>query len=189
MHQDYKNALERAHSELAELINQRTEIEQRIARLKTTIDGLSALCDERDYSEGLTPITATDATMSETMGLTNAIREIVSVSAVPIKPTEIRDLLVSEGFDEKAYSNMLTVIHNTLTRLERQKEFQQIRMPNGELVGWVKWPEQDRPKQQQGRFQNRFRGRFPVPRGGNVSDYTAAGQALKNLEAEADKKK
>ena len=136
MNQHYKQALESARVEFHALLDQRAEIEQRITRLRNTIQGLEALVGEKDSSEE-------DAAVTEKMGLSDAIRKIVDVAKRPIKPTEIRDVLVTSGFDPGAYANLLTVVHNTLARLERQHQVQEIRI-DGDVLGWVPWPERQK---------------------------------------------
>ena len=65
------------------------------------------------------------------MRLTSAIRQILAESAVPMRPPDLRDGLINHGFNVAQYANKLAVIHNTLSRLERQGEVMQV------SGGWV----------------------------------------------------
>ncbi|HXP67879.1 MAG TPA: hypothetical protein VOA88_01230 [Candidatus Dormibacteraeota bacterium] len=138
MDSSYIKALENARKELAGLVKQRAETDERIARLAKSIEGLEALCGDTDHSSAL-KTKLIELELSDSMGLTDAIREIIASSALPIKAPVIRDALVSQGFDPDGYSNMLTVIHNTLIRLERQGEVQKIMNPlGGGFWGWAR---------------------------------------------------
>jgi hypothetical protein len=123
MDQTYLKALENARKELAGLLKQRAELDDRIGRLGRSIEGLAALCDDTDHSAELKnkPV---DLKLSDGKGLSKAVRHILASSMIPIGPPAIRDALVEIGFEPKNYSNMLTAIHNTLLRLERQGEIE-----------------------------------------------------------------
>jgi hypothetical protein len=126
----YKQALDEARSELSSLMKQRADLDDRIARLNHSIAGLAALCDETDYVAAI----AAGNTVEE--GLSDAIRGIVRSSVMPIAAPAIRDQLVVEGFDPDRYANFLTVVHNTLRRLEKQGEVRMVRNPFFPM-GWT----------------------------------------------------
>ena len=138
MTNNYLKALEDARKELEGLIQERAQLDDRIARLSKSIDGLAGLCDQTDYSSEL-KTKLIELELSDSMGMTDAIRQIIGCSMVPVSATMIRDTLVSEGFDPTNYSNILTTIHNTLLRLEKQGEIQRATSFLG-LRGWVKKP-------------------------------------------------
>lgn len=142
MDNSYVKALEDARKELEGLISERAQLDDRIARLGKSIEGLTALCDDTDHSSEL-KTKLLELELSETMGLTDAIRQIIASSLFPISAPVIRDALVSEGFDPKNYSNMLTVIHNTLLRLEKQGEVQR----GANLFGMRGWTQRPKPVQ------------------------------------------
>jgi hypothetical protein len=138
MDNTYLKALEDARKELQGLIQERAQLDDRIARLSRSIEGLASLCDDTDHSNEL-KTKLIELELSDSMGMTDAIRAVISSSIFPVSATAIRDALVAEGFDSKNYSNMLTVIHNTLLRLERQGEIQRAANLLG-LRGWMKRP-------------------------------------------------
>jgi len=57
-------------------------------------------------------------------GLTDSVLDIIRGSATPLTPRQIRDRMVEKGFKEEKYSNMLTVVYNTLKRLVEQGEIE-----------------------------------------------------------------
>jgi hypothetical protein len=138
MTNNYLKALEDARRELQGLMEERAHLDDRIARLSKSIEGLAGLCDKKDYSDELKN-KLIELEISESMGLTEAIRRIINSSVFPVQATGIRDALVAEGFDPDKYANMLTVIHNTLLRLEKQGEIQRASNLFG-MRGWQMKP-------------------------------------------------
>jgi hypothetical protein len=102
---DYKKALEAAQTELSDLMAKRAELDERIARLGETVNGLSYLIGH-DGAAGVLGL-----------GLTNAIRKVLSDSGRPMAPVEIRAALVAAGFDVYKYTDIIPSIHAILKRL------------------------------------------------------------------------
>ena len=128
---DYRDALKRAKSELDELINQRTVLEGRVKALQLTIQGLSILTEETDHSQRL-PQEAFD----DSVGITDAIRTVLQQSKMPMTAPQIRDALLDRGYDTERYASILTVIHNTVKRMQEQKEILTIGTDTGRFLGW-----------------------------------------------------
>lgn len=126
---DYKKALHSARQEFDNLLHERSELDTRIIRLKQTITGLVGLCESDGQSQGsgnhALPLGP------RFMRLTSAIRQLLLDSAAPMRPPHLRDGLESHGFSMNQYANKLAVIHNTLSRLEKQGEVMQV------TGGWV----------------------------------------------------
>jgi hypothetical protein len=135
MDEIYLKALDMARKELEGLMQERAHLDSRIAKLAKSIEGLASLSDSTDVSAEV-KTKLLELEISEAMGLTEAIRQIIGASMFGITPIQIRDTLVGEGFDPKKYSNMLTVIHNTLLRLDRQREIKRTVTLGGER-GWM----------------------------------------------------
>ena len=136
----YRRALEDAKKELAGLVKQRAELDQRIERLARSIEGLAPLCDGEDFKGFIQGVMrgmhgGSLPSEDDDLSLSDSIRRIIANSLFAISVTEIRDALVTEGFDPNRYANFLTVIHNTLRRLQKQGE---IRFHRG-LVGPQGW--------------------------------------------------
>ena len=146
MSNPYKESLDRARAERDTLTEQRDALNTRIAALTRSIEGLEVLCDESDYSIGLLP-ESTTTLVAPDLGISDAIRNILAASLMPVSVPEIRNTLVQDGFDPAAYSNILTVIHNTLRRLDRQGEAHLVRTPFG---GSGKWAAGPRPEAKEG---------------------------------------
>jgi hypothetical protein len=132
----FRKAMERARRELAQTLKQRAELDQRILKLQRSIEGLAALCDEEDHSRESLPEDLREPDAEG--GLTGSILGFLTSYALPAKVPQIRDALVAEGFDPEKYSNFLTVIHNTLHRLERQGQVAKVRLPGQGFWGWTK---------------------------------------------------
>jgi len=124
---DYRRALEAARRELAKVLQDRSELDRRAAELKKTIEGLSALCDEADHPAGLLQ----GGSLAD-VGISDAIRAVLRETDNPaMSPTEIRDELKKREVNLEDYASEMTVIHNTLARLERQGEIIKLVNPEG----------------------------------------------------------
>lgn len=123
MDEVYIKALQTARKELDGLMEERNLLDLRIAKLANSIQGLAGLEADTTISSDIKG-KVLELEISEATGFTSAIRQIITASVFGVTATEIRDALVEEGFDPEKYSSMLTVIHNTLQRLERQDEIQ-----------------------------------------------------------------
>jgi hypothetical protein len=110
----YKKALDTAHAEIAELVRQRAEVDKRISQLTVTVDALTALMDSVPVAYDDTP-----STMEE-VGISDAIKQVLRCSPVPLTPGEIKAKLTESGFDASVYANDGAVIQSTLKRLEKQ---------------------------------------------------------------------
>ncbi|MGO9084065.1 MAG: hypothetical protein ACLQBK_02475 [Candidatus Sulfotelmatobacter sp.] len=132
MDESYRSAIEAAKAETQTLLQQRATIDARLAQLKKTIESLSCLLEDTSEYELLWE--AAGAGMLGAIadsGITDAIRQLLSRFRGPLTPVQIRDRLAKEGFDINSYASGLTVIHNTLKRLERQGEITLVRSPDG----------------------------------------------------------
>jgi len=69
-------------------------------------------------------------------GISDAIRQLLADSKVPMSAVEIKTALAEKGFDMDAYSSPLVVIHNTLNRLDKQGELVTVKNPAGQVVGY-----------------------------------------------------
>jgi hypothetical protein len=120
---DYRAALEAAAKEYEELGEQRRKIDERLTQLAQTIGTLSRLI-------GLTPTVP--------LSITDAVR-LAMRAGVPMTPPEVRDRLLSIGFDLSNYSNEMAVIHTVLKRLNEAGEIRLIPKPGGKHAYlWVK---------------------------------------------------
>ncbi|HLH32660.1 MAG TPA: hypothetical protein VKY31_15780 [Terriglobia bacterium] len=127
---DYKKALHSARAEFNKLLQERAELDTRIVRLKQTIAGLVGLCEVNSkVQRALNQVTPLPPRF---MRLTSAIRQLLAQSGSAMRPPELRDALVKHGFTLAQYANKLAVIHNTLTRLEKQGEV--IQVPGGWIL-------------------------------------------------------
>src|SRR6202521_1399244 len=133
---DYEKALVAAKTEIDQLLEQRTHIDNRIAQLKFTTDALSRLL--------AVETTPTAAKLVELINqvpadpaITSAIRQVLASCKIPMNPEEIKLVLESIGFDLSVYANSGAVIHNTLTRLERQGEVARVQNPAGQTVAYA----------------------------------------------------
>jgi hypothetical protein len=126
----YQKALDAANAEMEELLHQRADIDKRLSRLKETTNALSTLLGV--YREQNSP-KASKVSVGH-LGISDAIRQILSNRRAPMKPPEIHAQLQRQGFDMKDYASPLAVIHNTLRRLGRQNEVIVVKDPAGQIA-------------------------------------------------------
>lgn len=128
---NYVNALKGARSEIEDLLNQRMRIDNRLAQLKEIVDSLSAVVEEAPSDDGLANL----RNIVE-LGITDSIRTILRETKDPaMSPPEIRNELERRGIRLSGYANKMAVIHNTLTRLEKQGEV--VKLANREGVPYA----------------------------------------------------
>jgi len=126
---DYRKALHSAREEFDKLIHERAELDSRIVRLKQTIAGLIGLCSDDKTAQTLRHVAPLPPRF---MRLTSAIRQLLAESTSPMRPPDLRNALLGRGFNITQYANKLAVIHNTLSRLEKQGEV--IQVPDGWIL-------------------------------------------------------
>jgi hypothetical protein len=166
---DYQNAIDAAKKETQELLHQRSSIDARINQLQKTIEGLSALLGETPVEEGDWVGNIEDAVIDvASLGISDAIRRILRARG-SLSPVQLREQLQKEGFPINDYASGLTVIHNTLKRLQKQDEITLVNSPNGTTAFW-------KPP-------------LAVPMNTPGAGYKTAGQQLKDLKAIRDKYK
>jgi DNA-binding NtrC family response regulator len=135
----FELALKDARKALDEAYELRSAVEQRIVRLKQTIDGLASLC-EPEASEDLLQVKGDQMPEGHNTSLTDAIRRIFSETSEPmLTPPEVRDALLAMGVNLAKYKQPLVPIHNTLKRLETQGELIAFTDDAGDIRGyrWV----------------------------------------------------
>ncbi len=128
--QGYLKTLAAVEQETGELLEERSRIDRRLTQLKTTADSLRALLGV----EGLD--VKMDGIVRE-LGITNAIREVLASSKIPMSASFIKRELMNRGLDLSWYANPGAVIHNTLTRLEKQSEVVRVQNPAGQTVAYA----------------------------------------------------
>jgi hypothetical protein len=130
---DYSKALQAARAEIVKLLSQRADIDTRLAQLKGTVDALSVLVEPNPSEDGLHALREIMREFTG-MGISDAIRAILHDTTNPaLSPTEIRDELKRRGIKLHEYANEMAVIHNTLTRLEKQGEVVRFDNPSGSV--------------------------------------------------------
>lgn len=143
MEKAYEAALAKADAEFRELLKKRSEIDARLGQLKGTIEALTNLGEasqstkqaplfvQEKFQQGIELIHADE------MGITDSIRAIIRDAKLPMTAPQIRDALVRSGYDVERYASPLTVIHNTIKRMDKQGEVSAVQAPDGEFVGWL----------------------------------------------------
>ncbi|SRR6266849_6335968 len=130
----YKSAIEAAQSEMEEMLAKRTAIDKRLQQLKQTIDGLAALLEELPEAGSSVSKTESDQSLSEGIGISDAIRVVLSEAKIPLSPPEVKAFLAHQGFKFHEYANPMAVVHNTLKRLALQGELTTLEANGGQTL-------------------------------------------------------
>jgi len=127
---DLKTTLEAAQAELVKLIGERAAIDERLTKLQSDVLHLAALCGV----EVEDPV--------KQLGLTDAIRHVLSTNRRPLNIRQIQEALAASGFDTATYKNIAANIHTVLRRLVESKEV----LTRGQGSFFI-WAEPGRPFQ------------------------------------------
>jgi hypothetical protein len=136
---DYRAWIRAAKERLSTLENQRRAIDDEMAALEKSIRAFEPLVNvapldspEQGYlhpayipASNLGWLTGGVETRSD-VGLTDAIRGVLMAADRPLEPTEVRDLIVRNGFSLSGRSNAMANIHQVLRRLVSQSEVQEV---------------------------------------------------------------
>ncbi len=133
--EDFRKALDAANQELAALTQKRTAIDQRMTQLMATVETLTALLQEPPNYTPKAEWEAAGEILNEA-GITEAIRHVLRTSKTPMAPPQIRNALAAAGV-ELNYANPMSVIHNTLKRLEKQGELLTVKSHTGQTVAYT----------------------------------------------------
>lgn len=110
---------------MAELTKQRAEMDERMRHLRTLARTLGQMLGVKEASTGAQFNELINVVQIDT-GVSDAIRQVLAGSGIPLSAPEIKRTLEQFGFDLSGYANSSAVIHNTLTRLVKQGEVARI---------------------------------------------------------------
>lgn len=134
--EEYKNALEAAHREIQHCLEERARIDERLAQLKSTSEALSKLLNIEN-AHLIKQLAELSIQVPADPGITKAIRELLANSKIPLAATEIKAGVETLGVDLSQYVNASAVVHNTLTRLEKQGELVRVVNAAGQTVAYA----------------------------------------------------
>ncbi len=143
--------LEEARGGLADLFQQKEELEIRIAKQQRRVAALSALVDESEESDQILELNLG--------GLTDVVRSALRAGGPRgLTPTEIRTRLIQLSFPTNEYKNFMASLHSVLRRLVDAGEVRTVIIDQHEgrdrsVYQWV------------GGIKNRFETRFKPRKG------------------------
>lgn len=139
----YKYALLKAFEDYQLLIEhtcamrrQVEELERELSVHRMKIAGLANLVESIPEDSEIH-----DMLMSlKSMGLTDAVREVLKAGDRAMTPLEVRDSLLRIGYDLSVYKNVQAVIHTALKRLADRREIEQaFHSGTNEPIGLYFW--------------------------------------------------
>jgi len=139
----YQRIKKESEAEIGRLLEERQRIDARISVLKTMVQNCETLLKLPAAKPRSIPVLPDTEIQVITMeirpdqGITDAIRTVLAQSKIPLSAPEIKSALARLGFDLSEYSNASAVIHNTLTRLERQRQVARVENPASQTVAYT----------------------------------------------------
>jgi hypothetical protein len=118
----YRAALDAAVREYERAYADRAALDVRLAELQQSISTLTRLC-------GFVPSVA--------FGLTDACRLVLRGAGAPMTAVQVRERLLSIGFDLDKYENALAAIHTVLKRLAESGETHPIELDDSRSVAYA----------------------------------------------------
>jgi len=129
---NYRAVLVEFQEELARLVKDREFIQKQIERISKAIADIQVLAQESDEPIMEPPPMHPD----EEAGFTNRVRAILKLNpAMAITPVQMRDVLRKEMPDADP-KIVLIHTHNTLKRLHKQGEIEEIPTGDGKAYKW-----------------------------------------------------
>jgi len=120
---DYRRALAAGKRELEDLLAKRERIDQRIAKLKTTMNDLAFLCGGKiDDPAAQTMISPA----AKSMGITDLTRLALKTSSRPLTPAEVAHQVHTWRPELDRNHNLLASTHTILKRLVKGGEVEEV---------------------------------------------------------------
>src|SRR5437868_13820977 len=112
---DYSAILLVLLNALRHLVAQKNSNQHDVLILWSAVRTTARLCElDQKLREELDDL---NCRLKKPYGITDAIRSILFLSAKPLRPTEIRDALISIHFDMRKYSFPMANVHSSVKRL------------------------------------------------------------------------
>jgi hypothetical protein len=130
----YRRDLHTKKQELAGLLRQRQEIDQKIAQLQPLISHLEGLC--RELGDRAAKEAA--AKVELTTGLTELARTTLEEAALPLSASDLKTRMEAKGFDFSKYTSPLAILHTVLNRLVKSGKVKVILQKGGKKAyQWI----------------------------------------------------
>jgi hypothetical protein len=159
---DYEVALAAARAELDRRLQERRQLEGRIAWLQATVAGLEHMVDPQPSHDHPVSVMQSLLDIDLTSGLTDSCRKVIAAAGRALQASEVIKLLELGGFDIGRYANPLAAVSTTLHRMaERAKSgVGQTTTPDGNVAYY--WATSQAPKSPTARNLSSV-GRATVP--------------------------
>ena len=123
----YAQTLRQTRQELDRLRLERAKLDARIAKLQQVEAALRTVAGPAPAPPDLS-------------SLTNVVRHVLKAAITPLTPPDVRDKMVTLGFDRRPYSQFLASIHVVLKRLGKSREVLEFTFKDGKRYWWATKP-------------------------------------------------
>jgi hypothetical protein len=106
--------IDEADGRLAVLVGQRDALNVEIIQLQSKIKSYQMVLDRARLSSR--------TTLEQVVGISEAVRSVMRISARPMTAAEVKNALDLIGFDFSTFSNPSAAIHSTLKRMASTEE-------------------------------------------------------------------
>jgi hypothetical protein len=114
---DYAAALASARKELKMRLNEKRQLEGRIAWLQAAVAGLEHIGDPKPSEDHPVSVLQSLLDIHLTSGLTDSCRKVIATAGRPLQASEVTKLLELGGFDTGRYVNPVAAVSTTLHRM------------------------------------------------------------------------
>lgn len=131
---DFAVTLKRTRKELERLRRDRAALDAQIERLEQIEIALRGVAEPRRKAD--------------LSSITDVVRSALRSAELPVTPTQLRDQVLSMGFDKRRFTQFLASLHVVLKRLVKNGEVWEFSFGDGKRYWWVMksmpggpWPE------------------------------------------------
>jgi len=132
---NFAATLKRTRKELERLRRERATLDAQIEKLEQIEIALRGVAEPKGKATDLS-------------SLTDVVRTALRSAELPVTPTQLRDQVLSMGFDKRRYTQFLASLHVVLKRLVKNGEVWEFSFGDGKRYWWVMksmpggpWPE------------------------------------------------
>jgi hypothetical protein len=130
---EYDSVWSDLYTKRIKLLDRRAELEASLSEVANQISHLNEILNH------LEPLAGLAGGNLASMGITDAVRWVLSESEGRMSPTDVRDKLLENGFDMSSLTAPMSSIYKILSRLSSEKEPEVLRETDDDRKVYYSW--------------------------------------------------